>query len=403
MRANRQRRPVSDGLVRRLLGVAGAVIALSMLATVALAEPIDLGEAEQDRDAAMERQVQRQRELDILLSSIEALRVAREEQAAQVEQLEAQAVRERQRADAARASVAEHYNQAYRTGTSGDPLVSIFGGADIAEVAERARVLNLLAANSQREREAAEGASARSAALSEQLQQATAVLADQTDQLASQQDEAQEKVAAAQDDVEQIERDIADEEERRAEAARRRAVRQEARREAAEREAAEREAAEREAQEAAEQEAGGGSGSGGGGGGEVSGGIACPVGDPVSFSDTWGAARSGGRSHEGVDMLAPMGTPIYAYEDGVVTSTSPSSLGGISLYLEGDSGNQYFYTHLSGFVSGISANVRVAAGQHIAHNGDSGNAAGIPHLHFEVRPGGGAKVNPYPYAKRACG
>jgi murein DD-endopeptidase MepM/ murein hydrolase activator NlpD len=399
MRANRQRRPVSDGLLRRLLGVAVVVIALSMLATVALAAPIDLEEAEQDHDAAMERQVQRQHELDVLLSRIEALRVAREEQAAQVEQLEAQARQERQRADAARATVAEHYNQAYRTGTSGDPLVSIFGGADVDEVTERARVLSLLAANSQREREAAEGASARSAALSEQLQQATAVLADQTDELASQQDEAQEKVAAAQEDVQQIEQDIADEQERRAEAARRRAAREEARREAAEREAAE-----REAQEAAAEESSGGSGSGGGSGGaEVNGGIACPVGDPVSFSDTWGAARSGGRSHEGVDMLAPMGTPIYAYEDGVITSTSPSSLGGISLYLEGDSGNEYFYTHLSGFVSGISANVRVSAGQHIAHNGDSGNAAGIPHLHFEVRPGGGAKVNPYPYAKRACG
>ena len=394
MRANRQRRPVSDGLLRRLLGTAVVIIALSMLATVAVAAPIDLDEAEQDRDAAMERQVQRQRELDVLLSRIEALRVAREQQAAQVEQLEAQARQERRRADAARAAVAEHYNQAYRTGTSGDPLVSIFGGADVDEVAERARVLNLLAANSQRDREAAEGASARSAALSEQLQQATAVLADQTEELASQQDEAQEKVAAAQEDVEQIEEDIADEQERRAEAARRRAAREEARREAAEREAAA-----REAREAAEEEPS----SGGGGGAEVNGGIACPVGDPVSFSDTWGAARSGGRSHEGVDMLAPMGTPIYAYEDGVITSTSPSSLGGISLYLEGDSGNEYFYTHLSGFVSGTSANVRVSAGQHIAHNGDSGNAAGIPHLHFEVRPGGGAKVNPYPYAKRACG
>jgi murein DD-endopeptidase MepM/ murein hydrolase activator NlpD len=388
-------RPPARGLLRRLFGIVGATVALCMLATVALAEPIDLEDAEQDREAALEQQVQRQRELDVLLSRIEALRVAREEQVTEVARLEEQADSERRRADDARARVADHYNQAYRTGTSGDPLVSIFGGADVDEVAERARVLNLLAANSQRQREAAEGASARSAALSEQLQQATDVLAERTDELAAEQQEAQRKVAAAQADVEQIEQDIASERDRRAEAARRRAAREEARREAAE----------REAQEAAEAEAAdeGSSGGSAGSGAEVSGGVACPVGDPVSFSDTWGAPRSGGRSHEGVDMLAPMGTPIYAYEDGVVTSTDPSSLGGISLYLRGDSGNQYFYTHMSGFVSGISANVRVTAGQHIAHNGDSGNAAGIPHLHFEVRPGGGAKVNPYPYAKRACG
>jgi len=394
MRAD-SHRPPARGLLRRLLGVAGATVALCMLATVALAEPIDLEDAEQDRDAALEQQVQRQRELDALLSRIEALRVAREEQVTEVARLEEQADSERERADDARAQVAAHYNQAYRTGTSGDPLVSIFGGADVDEVAERARVLNLLAANSQRQREAAQGASARSAALSAQLRQATDVLAERTDELADEQLEAQRKVAAAQADVEEIEQDIASERERRAEAARRRAAREEERREAAE----------REAQQAAEAAAAdeGSSGGSAGGGAEVSGGIACPVGDPLSFSDTWGAARSGGRAHEGVDMLAPMGTPIYAYEDGVVTSTDPSSLGGISLYLRGDSGNQYFYTHLSGFVSGISANVKVSAGQHIAHNGDSGNAAGIPHLHFEVRPGGGAKVNPYPYAKNACG
>jgi murein DD-endopeptidase MepM/ murein hydrolase activator NlpD len=98
-----------------------------------------------------------------------------------------------------------------------------------------------------------------------------------------------------------------------------------------------------------------------------------------------------------------MGTPIYAYENGTVTRMNGNRLGGISLYLAGDSGNLYYYTHLSGYVGGLGAGQRVTVGQHIAFNGDTGNARGIPHLHFEVMPGGGGNVNPYPYARRACG
>lgn len=133
------------------------------------------------------------------------------------------------------------------------------------------------------------------------------------------------------------------------------------------------------------------------------GGVSCPVGQPRNYSDTWGAARSGGRTHKGTDILAPHGTPIYAYESGTISRASSNSLGGISLYLQGDSGTLYYYTHLSGYVGGIAAGVHVSSGQHIASNGDTGNARGIPHLHFEVMPGGGGNVNPYPYVVRACG
>jgi murein DD-endopeptidase MepM/ murein hydrolase activator NlpD len=140
-----------------------------------------------------------------------------------------------------------------------------------------------------------------------------------------------------------------------------------------------------------------------GGAGQVNGSVACPVGQPRNYSDTWGAARSGGRSHKGTDILAPRGTPIYAYENGTITRMNSNSLGGISLYLRGSSGNVYYYTHLQGYVSGLSAGQSVSVGQHIAFNGDTGNARGIPHLHFEVMPGGGSNVNPYPYVKRACG
>lgn len=135
-----------------------------------------------------------------------------------------------------------------------------------------------------------------------------------------------------------------------------------------------------------------------------SGNLACPVGDPVYFTDTWGAPRSGGRSHQGVDMMAPHGTPVYAITNGKVTRMSNSGLGGISFYMFGDDGNEYFYTHLQGYASGISVGDRVTAGQLVAYNGSTGNASSsAPHVHFEVHPGGGGAVNPYPYAARACG
>jgi murein DD-endopeptidase MepM/ murein hydrolase activator NlpD len=131
--------------------------------------------------------------------------------------------------------------------------------------------------------------------------------------------------------------------------------------------------------------------------------VACPIGTPRSYSDTYGAPRSGGRTHLGVDMLAPTGTPIYAYEDGVVSRLSENALGGTTLFLRGDSGDEYYYAHLSGYADGLTAGQRVTVGQHIAFTGDTGNAAGTPHLHFELRPGGGVNVNPFPYAQRACG
>jgi murein DD-endopeptidase MepM/ murein hydrolase activator NlpD len=127
--------------------------------------------------------------------------------------------------------------------------------------------------------------------------------------------------------------------------------------------------------------------------------LLCPVDGPVSFTDTWGAARSGGRSHQGVDMLAARGTPTVAPVSGDVEHRG-SSLGGLSWYVYGDNGNMYYGTHLSAYENqGIG---HVEAGMVIGYVGDTGNARGTPHLHFEVHPGGGAAVNPYPYVAEAC-
>lgn len=131
---------------------------------------------------------------------------------------------------------------------------------------------------------------------------------------------------------------------------------------------------------------------------------ACPMDRHVThFRDTWGAPRSGGRSHRGTDVFGPMGAAVYAFTDGVIARHTSGGLGGISLYLSGDDGSTYFYTHLQGYAALGAVGTRVAAGEHIAYNGNTGNArGGPPHIHFERHPGGGAPVNPYPILAAAC-
>jgi peptidoglycan LD-endopeptidase LytH len=125
---------------------------------------------------------------------------------------------------------------------------------------------------------------------------------------------------------------------------------------------------------------------------------ACPV-PGSSFVDSWGAPRSGGRRHEGVDMMAGYGTPVYAAQSGTVAHSS-SSLGGNTAYVYGDSGDTTMYMHLQGFADVGGAHV--SAGTLIGYVGDTGNATGTPHLHFEYHPGGGGAVNPYPYVLAVC-
>ena len=123
----------------------------------------------------------------------------------------------------------------------------------------------------------------------------------------------------------------------------------------------------------------------------------CPVSGAVSFIDSWGFPRSGGRRHKGVDMMARTGTPIVAPVAGSVTHRS-NSVGGRSFYLNGNDGNSYYGTHMSGYGESGS----VSAGTVVGYVGDDGNAAGMPHLHFEIHPGGGAAVNPYSATRAAC-
>ena len=120
-----------------------------------------------------------------------------------------------------------------------------------------------------------------------------------------------------------------------------------------------------------------------------------------SFVDSWHDSRSGGRLHIGVDIVGPKGLAIYAVTDGTITKMygAESKLSGNALRLTAADATYFFYAHLDSFAPGITVGSVVRAGQIVGYMGASGNAAGNSHLHFEIHPGGGEAVNPYPVVK----
>ncbi len=129
-------------------------------------------------------------------------------------------------------------------------------------------------------------------------------------------------------------------------------------------------------------------------------GFVFPVAQPYTFGDSWGFPRMVGteyeHGHKGTDIMAPFGTPLYATERGIITRVGVDVLGGIKLWLKGQSGTYYYYAHLESYAEGIAEGTLVEAGDVVGFVGDTGNAkGGAPHLHFQVHPGGGEAVNPY--------
>jgi hypothetical protein len=140
-----------------------------------------------------------------------------------------------------------------------------------------------------------------------------------------------------------------------------------------------------------------------------------PIVGETHYTDTFGAPRSGGRAHHGVDMMADKMTPVVAVADGTV-GWMDNEQGGdcCAMALKHDDGWESWYIHLNndtpgtddgqgwGFAPGIEPGVHVFAGQLIGFVGDSGNAEAVnPHLHFELHEPGGVVVNPTPHVDAA--
>ncbi len=126
---------------------------------------------------------------------------------------------------------------------------------------------------------------------------------------------------------------------------------------------------------------------------------------PDQLRDSYHDARSGGRVHNAIDIMAPGGTPVLAAADGTIHRLRTGGLGGITIYQLGADGRTlFYYAHLQRYAAGIRDGTPVQRGQVIAYVGDTGNAGpGNYHLHFSVgllrdmnRWWESDNVNPYP-------
>ena len=132
-------------------------------------------------------------------------------------------------------------------------------------------------------------------------------------------------------------------------------------------------------------------------------GVLFPIDGPYELPliDSFGFPRMTGTPdehwHEGIDLFAPRGTPLVATERGIVTRIGVGRLGGLKLWLVGESGSEWYYAHLDSFAPGLTDGQLVEAGDLLGHVGNTGNAVGTPpHLHLQLHPDGGRPVNPYP-------
>lgn len=113
------------------------------------------------------------------------------------------------------------------------------------------------------------------------------------------------------------------------------------------------------------------------------------------FSHDFGNPRSGGRSHKGLDIFAPAGTPVLAAVPGVVQADLDDDLGGNVVRIRGVDGNRYYYAHLNSI--SVQPGQYVPAGGRIGSVGATGNAAGgSPHLHFSINEGTQRVIDPFP-------
>jgi murein DD-endopeptidase MepM/ murein hydrolase activator NlpD len=117
---------------------------------------------------------------------------------------------------------------------------------------------------------------------------------------------------------------------------------------------------------------------------------------PRQLQDTWGAARSGHRHHQGIDIFAPHNTPIRSATDGIVATVGDNKLGGHIVRVFGPAGEWHYYAHLDHFAAIHPGDV-ITRGTLLGYVGDTGNAKGTPfHLHYGIYRRLGGAMNPYP-------
>lgn len=363
------RRPRATVLVALLIG---ATLVLESVAASAQS----LEEARRERQAIQERLDQAAERLADLEVEAAGLEDEGDRLTQRLAELEATVGAARERVDL-------RVRELYKRGPA-DPVLVFLSGADPDEALARAATMSRLVAGDLTEVEVASNAGTRLTAVEDRLRAQRQALAATRDEQRAVADELAVDLDRAKALEGRLEREEA---ERRAAEARRAA-------------AAAARAAEAAARAPAPAPRSGG-GSSGGSAAPSTGGKVCPVGRPHSFTDTWGAPRSGGRSHRGTDILAPRGQDVYAIVSGVWDVRPFGRSAGNWAILRGSDGTHYWYLHLERHLVGDGA--RVSAGQLVATNGDTGNARGTPHVHFEQHPGGGGAINPYPLLRSLCG
>ncbi|MTV25705.1 peptidoglycan DD-metalloendopeptidase family protein [Nitriliruptoraceae bacterium ZYF776] len=375
-----------------------AALPWTTLAVVALlASVVPVASSAQSLDDAREERAEVQARLDAAADRLDALETRAADLEAERDELTAEADELAAEVDELSAGIESRVIELFKRGTSRDPLTMLLSSDDSLEAIARAEAMQFVVAADVVEAERLQAARVRLDAVQERVVDREEALAEALaaqEQLTAELTDDLERAQELEARLEAEERARREEEERR-------------RRAAAERRAAEERAAE-EAQASDDDGSGGSDGGSSSGGGSTesspaptgSGGMACPVDNPRSFSDTWGAPRSGGRAHRGTDILAPYGTPVRAITSGTWSIQSPGPSAGLWAILRGDDGNQYWYMHLQSHT--VANGSRVSAGQQTGTNGDTGNATGTPHVHFELHPGGGSATNPYPLLRSVC-
>ena len=121
-----------------------------------------------------------------------------------------------------------------------------------------------------------------------------------------------------------------------------------------------------------------------------------------TLKDTWGASRSQGRAHEGIDIMAPRGTKVFSATEGLIADLRNNNLGGKVVWIMGPAGTWHYYAHLDEHKRGLNVGDYVKKGDLIGYVGNTGNARHTaPHLHYGIYLDGKGRgvVNPYPYLR----